>query len=203
MNKKKKIAVIAASFSVLIVLLCAAVTIAFLTDQRTVTNKFSLGDVKIDVTETGWTKDEAKEIRPGGPSIAKDPIVENVGSLPCFVRVTITVSGQGQYDAQKIVDFVTVNNLDTANWTAVTSGDTLYDDGKLVLYYNRVLDKGQKTGPLFTSVNLNAKSRVDNSDLLETLYSGFEVDVIADAVQTGYDGTTYTTAAQAFAAMNP
>ena len=87
---KKKILVLAMTLS-MVAILAIGGTIAYFTAEDEAVNTFTVGNVKIDLTEPKWDeqgKGEAPEAYPG-EALAKDPTIENIGKNPCFVRVKV------------------------------------------------------------------------------------------------------------------
>lgn len=68
-------------------------TLAYFTDTDQKTNTFTVGNVDITLTEPNWVEENAVNMYPG-QVLPKDPVVTNVGSNPCLVRIKITVDGQ-------------------------------------------------------------------------------------------------------------
>lgn len=143
MTKKKIVSLCLAA--VLVVMAIAGATMAYFNDTKTAENTFTVGNVKIDLTEPNWEssgKEEAKEVYPGEP-LAKDPTVENVGENPCFVR--IKVENLDQFDAKGNITYRT-------NYVTGALGDkwVLHTDG--YFYYTEVLEVGATTDALFDQI---------------------------------------------------
>lgn len=67
-------------------------TLAYFSDTDEAKNAFTVGNVEIKLTEPNWDdhgEAEADTVYPG-ESLDKDPTVENIGSNPCFVRVSVS-----------------------------------------------------------------------------------------------------------------
>ena len=65
-------------------------TLAYFTAEDTAKNEFTVGNVKIDLTEPKWDENgskEAPEVYPG-EALAKDPTVTNTGNVP-LVNITL------------------------------------------------------------------------------------------------------------------
>ena len=166
---KKKITAIA----LVICLVAVAVvggSLAYFTDTKNATNTFTVGNVKIDLTEPNWDgsgSTDAPEVYPGEP-LAKDPIVENTGANPCFVRIKVTgldclapasaITYRTDYVTDKLGD----------NWVLHTDG---------YFYYDQVLEVGATTDALFDQIVI--PTDLTNGDA-ET---EFNVVVSAEAVQ--------------------
>lgn len=80
-------------------------TLAYFTDDDEATNIFTVGDVKIDLTEPEWDETGSKEAATvyAGEPLAKDPTVENIGNNPCFVRIKVT--GLDQFGEKGMILF--------------------------------------------------------------------------------------------------
>lgn len=107
-------------------------TLAYLTDDDTITNTFTVGNIDIDLEETTT---EYKMI-PGQP-IDKDPVVTVVGgSEDCwlFVKLTEAITPQttdGSYNGTKSFDdyltyTMAVDGEGNAIWTALPGHDGVY-----------------------------------------------------------------------------
>ena len=71
----------------------AAGTYAYFTDHHTVMNEFTVGQVKSELTEPGWTsggKETAKEIRPN-MTLVKDPVIKNTGKSASYNFISFRV----------------------------------------------------------------------------------------------------------------
>lgn len=166
---KKKILVLAVSVC-LVAILAIGGTLAYFTDTKEATNTFTVGNVKITLTEPEWNKDgvkDAPEVYPGEP-LAKDPTVTNTGANPCFVRIKVTgldcLGNAGMITYR--TDYET-GKLGT-NWVKHTDG---------YFYYNQVLAVGATTDALFDQIVI--PTGLENGDA-ET---NFNVIVTAEAVQ--------------------
>lgn len=134
----------------LVLALCLAMaigvgaTLAYLTAQDSATNIFTVGNVKIDLTEPQWDavgKEEAKEVY-GGEALAKDPIVTNTGANPCFVR--IEVKGLDCLGNAGMIEYRT-------NYVKGALGADWVKEGNY-FYYTKVLAVDETTPALFDSV---------------------------------------------------
>ena len=120
-------------------------TLAYLKDDASVTNVFTVGNVTIELTEPEWEKtgkEEAKEVY-GGEALAKDPTVTNVGANPCFVRISVT--GLDCLGNAGMITYKTdyVLNALGNNWVKHT------DD---FFYYTKPLAVGETTDALFDQI---------------------------------------------------
>lgn len=143
MTKKKIVSLCLAA--VLVVMAIAGATMAYFTDTDKADNKFTVGNVKIDLTEPKWEssgKVDAPDVYPGEP-LAKDPTVKNVGKNPCFVR--IKVENLDQFDDKGDIIYRTdyVDNKLGENWVLHTDG---------YFYYAKVLAVDETTDALFDQI---------------------------------------------------
>jgi hypothetical protein len=112
-----------------------------------------MGEVAVALTEgDGWG--QSKEIVPGGPAIAKRPVITNAGSVDSYIR--ITVAGLESYE-------VTFADGYDDYWERA-------DDGSDVWYYTGVVPPAGETYPLFTHVKLESTYSGDGSDLNIIVY---------------------------------
>lgn len=143
MTKKKIVSLCLAA--VLVVMAIAGATVAYFTDTDKETNTFTVGNVDITLTEPNWEgsgKEDAPEVYPGEP-LAKDPTVTNVGSNPCFVR--ISVANLDQFDDKGDITYRTdyVAGKLGENWVLHTDG---------YFYYTKVLAINETTDALFDQI---------------------------------------------------
>lgn len=143
MTKKKIVSLCLAA--VLVVMAIAGATVAYFTDTDKADNTFTVGNVKIDLTEPNWESSgsvDAPDVYPGEP-LAKDPTVTNSGKNPCFVR--IKVENLKQFDDKGDITYRTdyVAGKLGENWVLHTDG---------YFYYTKVLEVGATTDALFDQI---------------------------------------------------
>lgn len=155
---KKKIAAL-----VLVIALAATAviggTLAYFTDTDQAENVFTVGNVEIKLTEPEWDdhgKAEAETVYPGEP-LDKDPTVENIGSNPCFVRISVT--GLDQFGDKGKIEYLT-------EWQQGELGEGWVDGGDGYFYWTKPLvvvgtendewNQGlpSKTTPLFDQIKM-------------------------------------------------
>lgn len=170
---KRKLLIV--SVLAILVAVTAAGTLAYFTDNGTAHNVITTGNVDIELNE--WA-DEARTqpfqdktgVMPG-TKVTKIVEVKNTGTGAAFVRLYVE---KNVYDANQEPmqsDPVSLNFNDT-DWT--------YSDG--YYYYNRPLEPGKTTEPLFTAVIFDPL--MDNKYQNATAH----VKVIAYAVQSANNG---------------
>lgn len=137
---KKKLTAVALIVCMIAIMLVGA-SLAYFTDEtETKNNTFTVGNVKIELTEPSWGEEEAEDVYPG-EALAKDPTVTNTGANPCFVRVKVTGLDQfvEKYGQDAMIDLrhgEYVAGYDSTNWT--------YYEG--YYYYNKVLATEETAG---------------------------------------------------------
>ena len=181
----------------LAVVAIAGTSLAYFTDKDAKTNTFTLGNVDIELNEEKWEEPIAAV-----PDVeyAKDPVVTNIGENDAWIRVDVTLSDAAAFTAaaerHQITDLATIfADHDETKWTL--AGEPVYDEDADTLtysyYYNAILEVGESTEPLFTSVTIPAV--FDNDDMKE-IGEDFTIDVTAHAIQTA---DSYSTVEGAFA----
>ena len=168
------------------VLVCLSIamtgTLAYFTADDVAHNVITTGKVNIALQE--WADEDQtvpfenlEGVMPGN-EITKIAIVKNTGTAPAWIRVKIDLAVTKQITDNEVLplpsDKVKVN-IDTENWKLGTDG---------YYYYQKALDKGAKTEPIFTSVLF------DKGMGNEYQGSTASVDVFAEAVQTANNGVS-------------
>lgn len=166
---KKKLTAIA----LIVALLAVAViggTLAYFTDTDSADNVFTVGNVRIDLTEPGWESSgsqDAPQAYPG-EALKKDPTVKNIGDNPCFVR--IKVEGLDCLGKENMITYETgyVTGALGADWELGADG---------YFYYKHVLPAGETTKTaLFDQIRI--PTSVTNG-----FDGSYDVIVSAEAVQ--------------------
>ena len=214
-NKKKKVFTVA--LVVCLIAMLSMGTVAWFNASDSVTNKFMIASSEDDtadeifsvaVTEefgTDGAEDPEtgdvvyKDILPGD-ELTKVVDVKNTGHYDQFIRVTVTVT-----DARAWMNVLGVNDVpaisaivegyDSDMWSPKT-GVYDADHNKFVytLYYTDELAADQ-TINVFDSVKIPESMTKEDAARFN---GGFDIDVVADAVQTENVGAT---AAEAFATV--
>ena len=155
---------------VLVAAAAVGATLAYFSATQTATNTFTVGNVKIELTEPAWTGDgeevggaaEAFEAYPGEP-LAKDPTIENIGANPCLVRIKVQWPFNG----------ITYRT----NYHTGELGTGWYDGGDGYFYYLKPLEVGGVSESLFDQVVM--PYTLTNGDAL----TEYNIIVTAQAVQ--------------------
>lgn len=203
LNKKM---VVALALVVCLIATLSMGTLAWFTDDDSVTNDFFVAgsedndpdDVfSVDV----WEKDEKGTRYDGedgidfpailpGDDLYKEANVENTGAYDQYVRVTVTVSDahiwQDIFDEVYVPLGKLVTNVNTAfeGWSVEYNADR--DELIYVLYYDSILkhEAGQDVVGVFTNVHIpEAMDRYQAAEL-----ENFQITVYAEAVQTEHVG---------------
>lgn len=191
---------------------------AYLTDNETATNTFTVGKVQVDLEEPSYPgngTDKTTNLVPNG-EVAKDPKVENTGNNAAYVFIKMTVPREnvtlvkdngekGTKEVQEIFYFKKnadeidkhLNNFDT-NWVELTSteGTATATERTYVFGYKTAVAKGTSTNPLFEKIQL--KNVLENEitadaakDIKIDTYA-IQADNIVGIDTTTLDATTLT-----------
>lgn len=183
---KKKI-MLTATAAALAAMMIVGGTIAWFTDTAEVTNVITLGNIDISLRESdgdGYTEEGlqfgAEVPLTPGEELPKDPYVVNVGKNDAWVRILVEL--EGTILEVEAFDFDAITDFNTTNWTRGTDG---------YYYYNEMLEAGDDTERLFTTVTIpetwgNAFADTD-----------LEIIITAEAVQV--DNLGVNNAIDAFA----
>lgn len=172
---KRKLLIV--SVLAILVAVTAAGTLAYFTDTGTAHNVITTGNVKIELKE--WA-DEACEqpfqdktgVMPG-TKVTKIVEVKNTGTGAAFLRLYVEKSVYGADQKPMKSDPVSLN-FDNRNWT--------YSESEGYFYYNRPLEPGKTTEPLFTTVTFDPLMGNEYQN------ASAHVKVIAYAVQSANNG---------------
>ena len=159
-------------------------TIAYFTAKDTADNVFTIGNVKIEITEDKWDASVDHKIGPG-VSFDKNPVIKNIGNNDAYVRFVVTVSDyESLMDAVSSPTFTPAHmfgGLDTSKWilygTPTIKDNTI--EYKYVYYQPLVVETS--TEPLFEKVNFPSDLDVSK---LTSLDKDFSITIKADAIQS-------------------
>ena len=184
---KKKVAagaVLAICLSVLIY-----TTIAYFNTADTARNVITSGNIKIELQETALVNDteipfkesqDVYNVMPG-QEVSKIVRVENTGSNPAYIRISVDKAIQLAEGAEGTLDTRLISiDYDSTSWT-------LGDDG--YYYYNKPLSAGDTTEPLFRNVTFDP----DMGNMYQN--SQAVIKVSAQATQVKNNGTDVFSAA--------
>lgn len=179
MKKKPIIAAIA----VLAIVLIAGSSIAYFNSKDTADNVFTVGNVKIELTEEHWDP-EKEHIISAKASFKKEPIVKNTGSNDAYVRLKVNVSDYdliseacGDIDLKTLFD-----GWDPDGKWELASEVRNDENGSMdyIFRYKELLPVGEGTDPLFNAVTF--PDNVDMDKIMQ-LPETFDIKISADAIQ--------------------
>ena len=159
-------------------------TLAYFTDKKEVTNTFTVGNLKIDLTEPDFVANS--KLLPG-TTIAKDPTVKLLeGSEEAYIFMQIVYGG----NIMNFLDTISVNT----NWKLVTGRTDLY------VYAPGgtagVVTAGTMLPALFSKVAV--KSSLDGASFTDFSAANDKITIKAFAHQAYINGALdYTTAENA------
>lgn len=185
---KKKIVALCLCIALAVVAIGGA-TLAYFTDSKTATNTFTVGNVKITLTEPKWT--ENSKLVPG-TEIGKDPTVTVVkGSEECYVRILMTISNSKAWDdifdkdsTLKIEDFF--KGYVPTNWTYIKNTENAANNTRTYEFrYKEAVnalnaDANVKLPALFTDIVVPSTLTGTQIATLD----GFNIVIEAQAIQT-------------------
>ena len=179
MKQKAKLMLIALAAIFLTVL--TQPSLAYYTTVGKATNVVTSGDIQLKIHEkTADGSDfpaEGVYVIPGD-IVSKQVSVENVCSHPFYLRVTLeSKSDNPELDPDEIM----ILNINTENWT--------YRNG--FYYYNRPLQPGEYTVPLFTTVEF-VGNKIDLSHSGSTMsltVNGYAVQSENNPAKNPWDAT--------------
>jgi len=207
-GKKKK--------ALLSVCLAAALLItgavAFMTATDSADNVFTVGNVKIDLTEPNWDETKAEDII-SGQVIAKDPTVTNTGANNAYVYVMVEVpkvyktdivsqNAEGKWVTEEKSQYQLFDYAVNDGWTLIDSKVTTEADSNeaynyyLYAYDTSVAPTGSVT--LFDEVKFaNVTSNFINAVTGEEIVD-LDINVTSYAIQSDFYGNEATDAASAW-----
>ncbi|MGN0971073.1 MAG: TasA family protein [Aristaeellaceae bacterium] len=180
-SRKRRLVLLALALCVAAVTVSG--TLAYFTAEETAYNVITTGvlDMVLHETTTGgkpFPKDGLDNLMPG-MVVDKRVTVENAGSVDFFLRVAVdqAIFPAAGVQAELNFDHITLD-INTTDWTL---RDGYY-------YYNRALQPGETSNPLFTTVTFAPE--MGN----EYMNARVEINVRAQAVQSRNNGDSPLTA---------
>ena len=175
MNKRVKVALIAVV--AILMTLITTQTLAYYTTIGKATNVVTSGDIALKIHEKTDTGEdfpaEGVTVIPGD-QVSKIVTIENTCGHPFYLRVKLVNTSDS---AELVAEECLKVDLNTADWTQGTDG---------FIYYNRVLQPGEVTQPVFTQVEVIG-SAVDRENIGSTL----ALTVKAYAVQSAHNSAEH------------
>lgn len=170
---KTKLALLAMSLAVIMLMLTMQKTVAYYTRTGTVVNVITSGDISARIIEKMGESDfptEGVTALPGS-TVSKKVSVQNTGGHPFWLRVKLNDSLNDGSPASDIIEL----DINLNDWTKAEDG---------FYYYNKVVEPGAETEKLFTQVKISED--IDNS----TGNKAIQIKVSAYAVQSENNGST-------------
>lgn len=177
--------------SFLFLLLFCASTLSYYADYHSIVNEFTVGDIKIDLTEKIFESAEntrnKEEVTPGWQFI-KDPEVKNTGKSDCFVFVEITIPKTERIFVNKAGKKLPVMSREVFTYT-VNPEWMLIDEKISATEAKRVyaFTSGSNLAPLRPGEEISVidKGVFKTACFIETgLCENYEIPVIAYAIET-------------------
>ena len=183
--KKKKVTIIAIVIAIIIIV--TGGIFAYLTDTDQATNVFTVGSVKINVTEANWNASNGQNVVPN-QTIAKDPQIDNVGSNSAYVYIKVE---QPNVSLSNGTTGPLFNYTINSGWTLLgdNSSSTGCPTRTAVYYYNTALNPSTSTSKLFNNVTTNEYNQ-------DSVPDNTNIEVTGYAIQSSYlpSGTTIQSA---------
>ena len=192
--KKKKLLIAGIATAVAVAAVSGS-TIAYFTSQDSVSNVFTVGDVKIQLTEPKWDPAASHVILPA-TEFDKDPTVTNIGTNDAYIRVKVKISDYAALTAANVTPSSLLTGLDSTKWIQAGAPVTGSDDTiTYSYYYNKTIEAGESTIPVFTKVSFPSTLKAAD---LQGIGTDFEINVSADAIQA----QSFNTVQEAFTAFD-
>lgn len=199
MSKKRRILLM--TITLLVVLIVSiAFTTAYLFDVRKVDNVLEFGSIQVEVFGDYWQKETngklPKEVIVPDKQYKKDPTIRNIGNIPCYVRVILTVENGSYTNVQDLMKYIQLS--DKGQGWKVTQG-TWNKDNRIILVYEDVVGANEETSAIMSHFSIRPISTGSNPQaFLEALNGGFDIKVDVQAVQSTVSGESFTSAEEAF-----
>ena len=164
-------------------------TLAYLTDNERLTNKFTIGKVDVELTEPNWHEEENQKLE-AGQTVKKDPTITNVGINDAYVYLEVQVpmidvitaaadgtrENGGKAAHQQLAKFQA-----NSGWSLISSREI----NKNMIYtysYDKILKPKEKTNALFDSVTFAnvVEGQIDTNS--------YNIPAAAYAIQTANTG---------------
>jgi len=195
--KKRSILTMVVSL-VLVGVISVGATMAYLTSTKTATNTFTIGNVKVALSEGEWDSTASHPIYPG-LSYAKTPVVTNTGANECYVRIKVT-----GIDALEAAGFE-VPGLAGSGWTKVSDGSSAKDGTYIYDTKLATSGTGAATSALFTAVSLPATVKIVDGKLpdgTDVNTGSTPIDKLLTVKAEAIQADSFGTAAEAFSAAD-
>ena len=179
--KKKKTIIKIICIIIAIVIIVTGGIFAYLTSTDHKSNIFTVGSIKISLTEPNWNPSNAIDFLPGD-TINKDPTINNIGRNSAYVYLKVV---NPLIELSNNTEGPLFNYTTNTGWTQLSTMD---DCGYRITtyYYNAALNSNSSTTSLFDSVTI-----ADYSSELDEIQ---EMAINAYGIQSSYleSGSTIT-----------
>lgn len=203
MKNKKKL-LIATTAMLMFSIVCVSLTLAYVTDRRTVQNRLEMGNISVSVVENElWNSGQPVSISAGSSQVPKEPRIVNTGSEACYVRAVVSVGTNDiNPSAFDLKSYLQLSQLGDG-WRTAPGADAWNSASTVTVYYDEILEPGAATTPIFETFQLANSS--PNGPLLEGMFHNFAIVINAQGVQVRADDIIFADAQQAFsvAYVNP
>lgn len=187
MRNTKKI-LVAAVCALLLVSLIVAGTVAYLLDAKSTKNTFTVGDVKITLTNA-IAETDAIHLVPGGTYAINPTVTVVKDSESCYVRVLVKVSAVTALKEALGDDYFDDITSDVNSaWTKQASlytEDTEADTATYELRLNDVAAKSTSdTALAIPFTNIDVPNTLTNAQITAIKDAGLEIEIFAQAIQS-------------------
>ena len=178
---KKKTTIKILCIAIAIVILVTGGIFAYLSDTDHKSNIFTLGSVKISLTEPNWNPSNAQDFLPGD-TITKDPKINNIGRNSAYVYIKVV---NPLIKLSNNTEGPLFNYTTNTGWTQLSTTDDC-NYRITTYYYNTALNPNASTTSLFNSVTI-----ADYSEELEEIQG---MPINGYGIQSSYleSGSTIT-----------
>ena len=146
---KKKTIIKILCISIALVILVTGGIFAYLSDTDHKSNIFTLGSVKISLTEPNWNQSNAQDFLPGD-SISKDPKINNIGRNSAYVYIKVV---NPLIELSNNTESPLFNYTINSGWTQLSTMDDC-NYRITTYYYNTAINPNASTTSLFNSVTI-------------------------------------------------
>lgn len=172
-----------ASIALVVIVMLVNTSLAYFTSNDSEENVFTVGDIKISLTEEKWDDSLEHVILPN-KSYDKDPVVKNIGNNPAYVRINLKiVNYEAVENAVSSTGFVITDIFDIDNSKWISANEPVVEGNSITYsyYYHKILEVNESSDPLFTKVSFPNDLDVN---VIYQMDGYFEIIVKADAIQS-------------------
>ena len=174
-----------AAIALLVITIGLPSSFAYFNAKDTSDNVFTVGDIKIALTEDKWKNDE-QHVIVANATFDKNPVVSNIGKNSAYVRIVLKVSNYTKLTQAittpnfEVIDLFTP--IDNTKWLLVKEEiDNTNDSIIYTFNYYQILSPEGKTEPLFEEVIF--PNDID-MDIINSMSEDLAIEIKADAIQS-------------------